>query len=122
MKFTIYNNNPKNFKFTYEVNGQPQKAQLSTVNDTYIKISPRVVVQLNPYGRIYGDGAEITHHTMTEEEFFQNSLVDPLAEQKKVAAQLLETFYSNGKEMSEELLELILAPQPIAKTKKPKKS
>ncbi|MGX5091021.1 hypothetical protein ACWKXX_07610 [Enterobacter sp. UPMP2061] len=122
MKYTIYNNNPKNFKFTYEVNGQPQKAQLSTINDTYVGIAPRKLVQINPYGRIYGDGAEITQHTMTEEEFFQNSTIDPLAEQKRVAAQLLEAFYNNGNEMTEELLELVLNPQPLAKNKKSKKS
>ncbi|HHH4724446.1 TPA: hypothetical protein ACPZ06_001103 [Klebsiella pneumoniae] len=122
MKYTIYNNNPKNFKFTYEVDGQPQRAQLSTINDTYVRIAPRKLVQVNPYGRIFGDGHEITQHTMTEEELFQNSTVDPLAEQKRVAGQLLEAFYNNGNEMTEELLELILNPTTIAKNKKPKKS
>lgn len=122
MKYTIYNNNPKNFKFTYELDGQQQRAQLSTINDTYVRIAPRKLVQVNPYGRIFGDGHEITQHTMTEEELFQNSTVDPLAEQKRVAGQLLEAFYNNGNEMTEELLELILNPTTIAKNKKPKKS
>ncbi|HCM9229301.1 TPA: hypothetical protein N5L21_000899 [Enterobacter bugandensis] len=122
MKYTVINNNPQNFKFTYEVDGRLQKGQLSTIHGDYIKVAPRIIVQMNPYGRIFGDGHEITQHTMTEEELFQNSTVDPLAEQKRVAAQLLEAYYLNHKEMTEELLELILNPTPLANTKKSKKS
>ncbi|MEP9010037.1 hypothetical protein [Enterobacter kobei] len=122
MKYTLVNNNPNNFKVTYVIDGQEQRAQLSNVADTYVRISRRVIIQVNPYGRIFGDGHEITQHTMTEEELFQESTVDALAIQKQYAGLLLEAFYNNGNEMTEELLELILNPTPLAKTKKSKKS
>lgn len=119
MKYTIINNNPNNFKVTYIVDGQEQRAQLSNVADTYVRISRRAIVQVNPYGRIFGDGQEITQHQMTEEELFQNSTVDPLCQQKKIAAELLMSYYNNENQMTVELLELVLIPT-IAKTKKRK--
>ncbi|HGE8349146.1 TPA: hypothetical protein ACGD69_000464 [Serratia marcescens] len=119
MKYTIINNNPNNFKANYVIDGKEQYTQLSKIADTYVRISRRVIVQVNPYGRIYGDGHEITQHQMTEEELFQNSTIDPLSQQKKVAAELLAAYHSNNCQMTEELLVLVLKQEPV-KTKKRK--
>lgn len=130
MKYTVINNNPRNFKVIYEIDGKEQQAQLQgdttrygslIPGNTWVRIAKHQNATRNAYGTIYGAGAEITQHRMTEEELFQDSLVDPLSQQKKVAGELLEAFYNNGQEMTVELLELILIPQPQPTKKKTKK-
>jgi|GEM_PF-4344748 len=129
MKYTVINNNSRNFKVTYYVDDQEQTAHLQGDTTRYgnvihgnswVRLARHQNATRNAYGKIYGAGKEITQHHMTEEELFQDSLVDPLTHQKKVAAELLEAFYNNGQEMTVELLELVLnspKPKPKRKTK-----
>lgn len=131
MKYSIINNNPLNFKVEYEIDGQKQTAHFQADSTRYgsvipgsswVRIARHRTITINTYGTIMGDGQTVTHHHMSEEELFQESTVDALAIQKQYAGLLLEAFYNNGNEMTEELLELILNPIPLAKTKKSKKS
>ena len=129
MKYTVINNNKRNFKVQYEVDGLEQQAQLQgdtthygrlITGNSWVRIARHQNATRNAYGKIYGAGEEITQHHMTEEELFQNSLVDPLYHQKKIAGLLLDAFYSNNQEMTVELLDTVLNPKP-KKTKKPGK-
>ncbi|RVS46495.1 hypothetical protein EOL00_27755, partial [Citrobacter freundii] len=117
MKYTVINNNKQNFKVQYEVDGLEQQAHLQgdtthygrlITGNSWVRIARHQNATRNAYGKIYGAGEEITQHHMTEEELFQNSLVDPLTHQKKIAGLLLDAFYSNNQEMTVELLDTVL--------------
>lgn len=122
MKYKIINNNPQNFKVEYEIDGQKQTAHFQADSTRYgssgVRIARHRTITINTYGTIMGDGQTITQHHMSEEELFQESTVDALAIQKKYAGLLLEAFYSNGNEMTEELLELILNPNTVTTKKR----
>lgn len=122
MKYQIINNNPKNFKVEYEIDGQKQTAHFQADSTSYgsswVRIARHRTITINTYGTIMGDGQTITQHQMSEEELFQESTVDTLAIQKQYAGLLLEAFYRNGNEMTEELLELILNPKPVTTKKR----
>lgn len=109
MEYTIINNNPYNFKVTYEINGNQQVARLQNAS-VYVRIKKGLNVTINPYGRVFGDGEEIRYRKMTEEELFQAMTVDRLVDEKLFAAQLLTAWYNNGEQMTEEIFDRLVNP------------
>ena len=109
MDFTIINNNPTNFKVTYEINGNQQEARLNP-SSVYVRIKKGMNVTINPYGRVYGDGEEILYHRMTEEELYQAMPEDRLVEEKLFAAQLLTAWYNNDEQMTDEIFDKLANP------------
>ncbi|HAV1973385.1 TPA: hypothetical protein JG946_003745 [Enterobacter hormaechei subsp. steigerwaltii] len=124
MKLKIKNNNPNNFKAELEVDGSVLYLQMSNVNDTYIRINPaRITCQLLKNGVIHTIQGEIRQHLMTEEEQFQDLLLDPLSTQKLYVGKIYTAYLANDRMMTEELLRETLAVQEDvepAKTKKRK--
>ncbi|ENV5883848.1 hypothetical protein ACFIPR_003216 [Enterobacter kobei] len=117
MKYTVLNDNPQNFKVTYYIGEYEQVAHFQAdvkrygsviPGNTWVRIAKHQNATRNVYGRIYGGGSEITQHTMNEEELFQNSLIDPLTYQKRIAGLLIEAFYANQKVMTVEIIEAVL--------------
>lgn len=109
MKYTIINNNPANFKVTYEIKGNQQEARLKLAS-VYVRIKKGMNVTINPYGRVYGDGKEILYHRMTEEELFQAMTVDRLVDEKLFSAQLLTAWYNNDEQMTDEIFDKLANP------------
>lgn len=122
MKYTIINNNPNNFKVQYEIDGIPQHVHLKANTAKYqgmqyVRIDKHINVAVNPYGRVYGDGEEITQHLMREEQLFQRYTVDPLTYHKKLAGEILTAYYNNDSTMTVELFDSIAKSQTKKATK-----
>lgn len=109
MEYTIINNNPANFKVTYEINGNQQEARLQPTF-VYVRIKKGINVTINTYGSVFGDGEEIHYHRMTEEELFQAMTVDRLVDEKLFAAQLLTAWYNNDEQMTDEIFDKLANP------------
>lgn len=119
MEYKIINNNPNNFKVTYEINGRTQEARLQAPRTHYdslvpgiqwVRIQRGVNVTINAYGKVYGDGSQIQYHEMGEDELFQAMTVDRLVDEKLFAAQLLTAWYNNDEQMTDEIFDKLANP------------